>query len=168
MTLVARYRPVPTPLLPHLRRARDHVDRHFASELDLDTLAAVAGISKWHFVRTFEATFGETPIRYLTRRRIERAAELLRNANLTVTEVCMLVGFASLGSFSSRFAALVGDSPTAYRARHAHPERGYVPGCYLFMRGVLDLRGTPDGAGPGRLSNLEEAPGGWSAVASSA
>ena len=141
MVLVAASRPVPTPLLPHLRRARDHIDRHFAGELDLDTLAGVAGISKWHFVRTFEATYGETPIRYLTRRRIERAAELLRNANLTVTEVCMLVGFASLGSFSSRFTALIGDSPTAYRARHARPERGYIPGCYLFMRGVLDLRG---------------------------
>jgi AraC-like DNA-binding protein len=142
MALVADTRPVPIPLLPHLRRARDHIDRNFAGELDLDTLASVAGISKWHFVRTFEATYGETPIRYLTRRRIERAAELLRNANLTVTEVCMLVGFASLGSFSSRFTALIGDSPTAYRARHARPERGYIPGCYLFMRGVLDLRGA--------------------------
>jgi AraC-like DNA-binding protein len=69
-------------------------------------------VSKCHFVRTFEATYGETPIRYLTRRRIEPAQDLLRSANLTVTEVCMAVGFASLGSFSSRFTRLLGESPT--------------------------------------------------------
>ena len=103
----------------HLRRARDHIDRHYAAPLDLDRLAAVAGVSKYHFVRCFEAAYGETPIRYLTRRRIERAQDLLRAANLTVTEICMLVGFASLGSFSSRFRELVGESPTAYRDRWA-------------------------------------------------
>ena len=107
------------PLLPYLRRARDHIDRHYQQPLDLDQLAAVAGVSKFHFARCFEATYGETPIRYLTRRRIERAQDLLRAANLTVTEVCMLVGFSSLGSFSSRFAQLVGESPTAYRDRWA-------------------------------------------------
>src|SRR5689334_25099820 len=85
--------------------------------VDLDELAAVAGVSKFHFVRCFGATYGETPIRYLTRRRIERAQDLLRSANLTVTEICMAVGFASLGSFSARFAELVGESPTAYRNR---------------------------------------------------
>ena len=127
-------------LLPHLRRAKDHVDRHFASDLDLGSLASVAGVSKFHFARTFELTYGETPIRYLTRRRIERAQDLLRNANLTVTEICQYVGFASLGSFSSRFTALVGESPSAYRARHLRRGQGHVPGCYLFMRGVLELR----------------------------
>jgi AraC-like DNA-binding protein len=110
---------VAVDLLPHLRRARDHIDRHYQMALDLDQLAAVAGVSKFHFVRSFEAAYGETPIRYLTRRRIERAQDLLRVANLTVTEVCMLVGFASLGSFSSRFAQLVGESPTVYRDRWA-------------------------------------------------
>ena len=95
-------------LLRHLRRARDHIDRHYAGPLDLDGLARVAGVSKSHFVRCFEATYGETPIRYLTRRRIERAQDLLRHANLTVTEICVGVGFASLGSFSSRFRLLVG------------------------------------------------------------
>jgi AraC-like DNA-binding protein len=104
-------RPVAVGLLPHLRRAHDHIDRHYQAPLDLDQLAQVAGVSKFHFVRSFEATYGETPIRYLTRRRIERAQDLLRAANLTVTEVCMIVGFASLGSFSSRFAQLVGESP---------------------------------------------------------
>ena len=83
-------------LLPHLRRARDHIDRRYAAELDLAGLAAVAGVSKFHFARSFEAAYGETPIRYLTRRRIERAQDLLRSANLTVTEICMAVGF-SLG-----------------------------------------------------------------------
>ena len=135
-------RAVAEPLLPCLRRARDHIDRHYQQPLDLDQLAAVAGVSKFHFARCFEATYGETPIRYLTRRRIERAQDLLRAANLTVTEVCMLVGFSSLGSFSSRFAQLVGESPTAYRDRWAARGGPHMPGCYLFMRGVLDPGGT--------------------------
>jgi AraC-like DNA-binding protein len=131
-------------LLVHLRRARDHVDRHFAEDLDLDRLARVAGVSKYHFVRCFEAAYGETPIRYLTRRRIERAQDLLRSANLTVTEVCMVVGYASLGSFSTRFTRLVGESPVAYRDRWAARGGARVPGCYLFMRGVLDLGATSE------------------------
>jgi AraC-like DNA-binding protein len=133
---------VPVELLPHLRRARDHIDRHYRQPLDLAGLAAVAGVSKFHFTRCFEATYGETPIRYLTRRRIERAQDLLRVANLTVTEICMVVGFASLGSFSSRFTQLVGESPAAYRDRWAARGGPHIPGCYLFMRGVRDLGGT--------------------------
>jgi AraC-like DNA-binding protein len=129
-------------LLVHLRRARDHIDRNYAAPLDLDALAAVAGVSKYHFARCFEATYGETPIRYVTRRRIERAQDLLRNANLTVTEICLVVGFSSLGSFSSRFRQLVGESPTAYRDRWADRGGPHVPGCWLFMRGVLDPAGT--------------------------
>jgi len=144
---------VPTAtLLVHLRRARDHVDRRYAEPLDLDGLARVAGVSKYHFARCFEAAYGETPIRYLTRRRIERAQDLLRHANLTVTEICCAVGFASLGSFSSRFRQLVGESPTAYRDRWAARGGPHVSGCFLFMRGVLDLVGT---AGS---SKLGEAP----------
>jgi AraC-like DNA-binding protein len=133
---------VAVQLLSHLRRARDHIDRHYAEPLDLDRLGRVAGVSKYHLVRMFEATYGETPIRYLTRRRIERAQDLLRNANLTVTEVCMIVGFSSLGSFSSRFTQLVGESPTAYRNRWAARGGARVPGCWLFMRGVFDHPGT--------------------------
>jgi AraC-like DNA-binding protein len=133
--------PVAIGLLPHLRRARDHIDRHYATPLDLDQLARVALVSKFHFVRGFEATYGETPIRYLTRRRIERAQDLLRTANLTVTEVCMLVGFSSLGSFSTRFAALVGESPTAYRNRWAALGEPRIPGCFLFINGVLAMGG---------------------------
>ncbi|GAA1279170.1 hypothetical protein Psi02_68360 [Planotetraspora silvatica] len=139
-------------LLPHLRRARDHMDRHYQAPLDLSELARVAGVSKFHLVRCFEAAYGETPIRYLTRRRIERAQDLLRSANLTVTEVCMMVGFASLGSFSSRFSQLVGESPTAYRDRWAARGGPHIPGCFLFMRGPMDPRGTagPPGGGPDR------------------
>jgi AraC-like DNA-binding protein len=133
---------VAVQLLAHLRRARDHIDRHYAEPLDLDSLARVAGVSKYHFVRSFEAAYGEPPIRYLTRRRIERAQDLLRHANLTVTEICMMVGFASLGSFSSRFTHLVGESPTAYRDRWAARGAAHVPGCWLFMRGVRDHSGT--------------------------
>ncbi len=136
---------VAVQLLAHLRRARDHIDRHYSESLDLDRLARVAGVSKYHFVRTFEATYSETPIRYLTRRRIERAQDLLRSANLTVTEVCMLVGFSSLGSFSTRFTRLVGASPTAYRNRWAARGGPHIPGCFLFMNGVLNPGGT---AGP--------------------
>ncbi|HEX5494772.1 MAG TPA: AraC family transcriptional regulator [Mycobacteriales bacterium] len=139
---VRSVRTVPVGLLAHLRRARDHIDRHYSAPLDLDRLAAVAGVSKYHFARCFEASYGQTPIRYLTWRRIERAQDLLRNANLTVTEVCMAVGFASLGSFSSRFTELVGESPTAYRDRWAARGGPHVPGCYLFMRGALDPGGT--------------------------
>ncbi|MDY7106676.1 MAG: AraC family transcriptional regulator [Actinomycetota bacterium] len=127
---------VPPPLLPHLRRARDHADRHYAEPLDLDALAAAAHVSKYHFARCFAATYGETPMRYVTRRRIERAQDLLRSANLTVSEVCMMVGFSSLGSFSSRFRELVGETPTEYRDRWAATGGPYIPGCFLFMRGV--------------------------------
>ena len=133
-------------LLAHLRRARDHIDRNYREPVDLDALARVAGVSKYHFARSFEATYGETPIRYLTRRRIERAQDLLRAANVTVTEVCMAVGFASLGSFSARFSQLVGESPTAYRNRWAVRGGLHVPGCFLFMRGVLNHAETAGGS----------------------
>ncbi len=129
-------RMVPSVLLPQLRQARDLADRHYAEPLDLEGLAAAAHVSRFHFARCFAETYGETPMRYLTRRRIERAQDLLRSANLTVTEVCMLVGFSSLGSFSSRFRELVGEAPTAYRDRWAARGGPHIPGCFLFMRGV--------------------------------
>jgi AraC-like DNA-binding protein len=117
------------PAVVHLRRAKDLMDRDYASPLGIDDLAKAACCSRYHFVRSFRAAYGETPGRYLTMRRIERAKDLLRSANLTVTEICMLVGFSSLGSFSSRFTALVGMSPTQYRA--AHPTSAPIPGCFL-------------------------------------
>ena len=148
-------RQVTVDLLCHLRRAHDYIDRHYQLPLSLDEIAAVARVSKFHFTRCFEAAYGETPMRYLTRRRIERAQDLLRAANLTVTEVCMLVGFASLGSFSSRFTQLVGESPTAYRNRWAALGHARVPGCYLFMRGALDPGGTT-GSLPSRYAAQSE------------
>jgi AraC-like DNA-binding protein len=151
---------VPTDLLAHLRRSRDHIDRYYATAIDVDELAAVANLSKFHFVRSFAAVYGETPIRYLTRRRIERAQDLLRAANLTVTEVCMMVGFSSLGSFSSRFAELVGETPTAYRDRWAARGGPHVPGCYLFMRGAVDPGGTtgPTQAEPEQFGRSPDSP----------
>jgi AraC-like DNA-binding protein len=121
--------------LAALRRARDLMDSRYAEPLDVDALAGTAGYSRYHFVRAFRATYGESPGRYLTRRRIERAQELLRSANLTVTEVCHLVGFSSLGSFSSRFRDLTGSSPSEFqRAAHRHAPPP-IPGCYVLMWG---------------------------------
>jgi AraC-like DNA-binding protein len=138
----------PTSLLPHLRRARDLADRQYDSPLDLDALAAAAHVSKYHFARCFTEAYGETPMRYLTRRRIERAQDLLRSANLTVTEVCMLVGFSSLGSFSSRFRELVGETPTQYRDRWAKLGGPRIPGCFLFMRGIDPWGAVEPARGP--------------------
>ena len=91
------------------------MDLRFADPIDLEQMAAQAGFSKFHFARAFKDAYGETPANYLSRRRVERAKDLLRSANLTVTEVCMLVGFSSLGSFSSRFSEMVGMSPSAFQ-----------------------------------------------------
>jgi AraC-like DNA-binding protein len=114
--------------LAHLRRARDLMDREYARPLDLAALARAALMSSGHFSRQFRATYGETPYAYLMTRRIERAKALLRRGELTVTEVCLEVGCTSLGSFSARFTELVGDTPTAYRARD-HRTLAGVPGC---------------------------------------
>jgi AraC-like DNA-binding protein len=100
-----------------LLRARDTIDRSYAEPLDVAALARVAHVSPAHFARQFRAVFGETPHRYLQRRRIERAMELLRDTDLPVTAVCLDVGFASLGSFSRTFAMVVGEPPSAYRER---------------------------------------------------
>jgi AraC-like DNA-binding protein len=117
-----------------VRRARDTIDGRYAEAVSIPDLAAAAGLSREHFIRAFRAAYGETPGRYRSRRRVERACELLRSANLTVTEICYLVGFSSLGSFSSRFAEITGVSPTRYRAEAA--SRGGpapIPGCFMLM-----------------------------------
>jgi AraC-like DNA-binding protein len=118
--------------ITYLRGARDFMDRHYAEHIDLHRIAGEAGFSKFHFARAFKEAFGETSGAYLTRRRVERAKDLLRSANLTVTEVCLLVGFSSLGSFSTRFSELVGSSPSAFQrenvARGGPPP---IPGCFL-------------------------------------
>ncbi|PZG24143.1 AraC family transcriptional regulator [Micromonospora craterilacus] len=132
---------VPGDLLVHLRRARDHMDRHYTEALDLAAVAAVAGISKHHFQRLFTATYGRSPAAYLSQRRIERAQDLLRATNLTVTEVCHAVGFASLGSFSSRFSELVGETPSEFQRRWASTGAPRIPGCFVFMWGLAERRG---------------------------
>ena len=134
-------------LLPALRRARDLIDRDYAEPLDLDALAREAGYSRYHFARAFATAYGETPRAYLTRRRIERAKTLLRSANLSVTEICFLVGFASVGSFSSRFRSLVGQSPSEYRDEAvAGTGAPPIPGCVVMMW----TRPHPEGPQSGR------------------
>jgi AraC-like DNA-binding protein len=114
--------------LAHLRRARDLMDREYGRSLDVAALARAALMSTAHFSRRFRAAYGETPYTYLMTRRIERAKALLRRGDLSVTEVCLEVGCTSLGSFSARFTELVGETPTAYRARD-HSALVSVPGC---------------------------------------
>src|SRR5690606_2655314 len=130
-------------VLVHLRAARDHADRHFAEPLDLAQLAAVARLSRFHFQRLFTATYGLSPAAYLSQRRIERAQDLLRATNLTVTEVCHAVGFSSLGSFSTRFREVVGESPSAFEARYAATGAPRVPGA------TCSCGGWPRPLGPG-------------------
>ncbi len=108
-------------------RARDAMDRAYAEPLDVPTLARIAHVSEAHFIRTFRATFGETPHRYLQRRRVERAMFLLRTTDRSVTDVCMAVGFSSLGTFSRVFRDVVGESPSAHRRRGPLPP---VPTCF--------------------------------------
>lgn len=142
-------RRAPGDVLVHLRRARDHADRHYAEPLDLTALAAVAGMSKYHFQRLFTVTYGLSPAAHVTRRRVERAQDLLRATNLTVTEVCVAVGFSSLGSFSRRFSELVGETPSAFQRRWAATGAPRIPGCYVFMWGLAE-RGSASAEKPGR------------------
>lgn len=118
--------------LRRLRRARDQMDREYARPLDVPALAHTALMSSGHFSRRFRAAYGETPYAYLMTRRIERAQELLRQGELSVTEVCFEVGCTSLGSFSTRFSELVGEPPSAYRAR-AHDELRRLSPCQAMI-----------------------------------
>jgi len=98
-----------------LLRARDAMDRAYAEPLDVRAVASVAHVSEAHFIRTFRAVFGETPHRYLQRRRVERSMFLLRETDRSVTDICLDVGFSSLGTFSRMFREIVGETPSAYR-----------------------------------------------------
>ena len=98
-------------------RARDAMDRTYAQPLDVPSLARIAYVSEAHFIRTFRATFGETPHRYLQRRRVERSMFLLRETERSITDICLDVGFTSLGTFSRTFRDIVGESPSDYRKR---------------------------------------------------
>jgi AraC-like DNA-binding protein len=113
--------------LAHVRRARDLIDREYAEPLDVPAMARAALMSPAHFSRKFRAAYGETPYSYLMTRRIERAKALLRQG-MSVTDTCVTVGCTSLGSFSSRFTEIVGESPSQYRARD-HTDFEVVPAC---------------------------------------
>jgi AraC-like DNA-binding protein len=127
--------------LAHLRRARDLIDRDYAEPLDVPAMARAACMSPAHFSRKFRAAYGETPYSYLMTRRIERAKAFLRQG-LSVTDTCVAVGCTSLGSFSARFAEIVGESPSQYRARdHRHLEA--VPSC-VSMRATRPQRSEQD------------------------
>jgi AraC-like DNA-binding protein len=113
--------------LAHLRRARDRIDRDYAEPLSVPAMARAALMSPAHFSRKFRAAYGETPYSYLMTRRIERAKALLRQG-MSVTDACVAVGCTSLGSFSSRFTEIVGETPSQYRARD-HSDQEVVPAC---------------------------------------
>jgi len=113
-------------------RARDAMDRGYAEPLDITTLAGIACVSEAHFIRIFRATFGETPHRYLQRRRVERAMFMLRETDKTITEVCLDVGFSSLGTFSRTFTSIVGQTPSAYREDAVLMP---VPSCFVKVWG---------------------------------
>jgi AraC-like DNA-binding protein len=109
-------------------RARDAMDRAYAQPLDIPALAEIACCSPAHFIRAFRATYGETPHRYLQRRRVERAMFLLRTTERSVTDISLDVGFASLGTFSRTFRDIVGMTPSAHRAVGV-PQQ--VPTCFV-------------------------------------
>ncbi|HEV8053451.1 MAG TPA: AraC family transcriptional regulator [Candidatus Limnocylindrales bacterium] len=134
--------------LVRLRRARDQMDREYANPLDVKALARTACMSAGHFSRSFRASYGETPYSYLMTRRIERAMTLLRRGDLSVTEICFEVGSSSLGTFSSRFSELVGESPSAYRARD-HSWMEPLPACLVraALRPVRNREAATTGSG---------------------
>jgi transcriptional regulator GlxA family with amidase domain len=130
-------------LARHLLRARDLADRRYAEPLDLEALARAASVSPRHFGRSFRLTFGETPYRYLLTRRLERARYLLRTTDRSVAEICLDVGFTSVGSFTTTFRRHVGVTPTAYRRANPGPSPvDLIPHCTVMAWG----RASEDGA----------------------
>jgi AraC-like DNA-binding protein len=121
------------PVYIHLLRAKDLIDREYAEQLDVPALAREAHASTAHFSRSFKKAFGETPHQYLLRRRMERAKELLRSTGLSVTEVSVAVGFRSLGSFSTAFRELIGESPSEYARRWCAAGAPPIPACFTLM-----------------------------------
>ncbi len=117
-----------------MQRVCELMDTHLDQPLDLEAMARAVHLSRFHLLRTFHKTFKETPHQYLTRKRIERAKELLANSEMPITEICLEVGFSSLGSFSTLFHQVVGWSPSMYRARvwemRQNP-RKFIPNCYI-------------------------------------
>ena len=122
-----------------LHPALTFMDDHFAESLNIDQIAGRAHFSRYHFIRLFRRLFHETPHQYLTRKRIEKAKELLALDDLSVTEVCFTVGFESLGSFSALFRRMAGWSPSVYRARVLEQRRAplkFIPHCFVVMHGL--------------------------------
>jgi AraC-like DNA-binding protein len=142
--MAATATPTPTPAARHLLRARDLADRRYADPaLDVPALARRAHVSLAHFSRTFRETFGETPQQYLQTRRIERAQELLRLSDLTVSDICLAVGYTSVGSFSATFKRTVGVSPSAWREQvRGEALLARIPSC--FRREWQRPRAVPD------------------------
>ena len=120
------------PPARHLLRAKDLADARYFEALEVDDLAAAAGLSKAHFSREFRRAFGESPHAYLLTRRLERAAALLRNTDRSVADVCLSVGLRSIGSFTTSFSRTFGLSPTAYRAKFPPAASSALdPGCFV-------------------------------------
>ncbi len=120
------------PPARHLLRARDLADARYFEPLDVDGLAAAAGLSKAHFSREFRRAFGESPHAYLLTRRLERAASLLRSTDRSVADICLSVGLRSIGSFTTSFTRTYGLSPTAYRAKYPPAaDSARIPGCFV-------------------------------------
>jgi AraC-like DNA-binding protein len=139
------------PTARHLLRARDLADRRYTEPLDVDDLAAAAGLSRAHFSREFRRAFGESPHGYLLTRRLERAAALLRTTDRSVAEICFSVGLSSVGSFTTSFKRAFGATPTAYRA--AFPPAAHlalIPSCVMraYARPQRRTFGEDSGAAP--------------------
>jgi AraC-like DNA-binding protein len=130
------------PSTRHLLRAKDLIDARYRDPLDVPTLAAAAHLSPAHFSREFRRVFGETPHQYLLTRRLERAAEMLRNTDHSVADICFDVGLASVGSFTTSFRRAYGMTPTEYRALHPPLTRARIPTCVLqaYARPVSSFR----------------------------
>jgi AraC-like DNA-binding protein len=139
-----------------LLRARDAMDRAYAEPLDVRSVAAVAHISEAHFSRSFRAVFGETPHRYLQRRRVERSMFLLRETDRSVTDICLDVGFNSLGTFSRTFREIVGETPSRYRAGNGPM---VAPNCFqmLAMRPLMAASPARGATGAAKSSSPGEA-----------
>jgi len=136
------------PSIRHLLRAKDLIDARYRDPLDVPTLAAAAHLSPAHFSREFRRVFGETPHQYLLTRRLERAAEMLRNTDHSVADICFDVGLASVGSFTTSFRRVYGMTPTEYRALHPPLTRARIPTCVLqaYARPVSSFREDRRGA----------------------
>ncbi|HEX2160745.1 MAG TPA: helix-turn-helix transcriptional regulator [Thermoleophilaceae bacterium] len=138
------------PTARHLLRAKDLADARYFEPLDVDELAGAAGLSRAHFSREFRRAFGESPHAYLLTRRLERAADLLRNTDRSVADVCLSVGLQSIGSFTTSFKRTYGLSPTAYRAKFPPAaQRALVPACVVRLRGRPQRRTFREDSPPG-------------------